>query len=149
MRRALHPIAGFVAMATIATFWLATAASEISGNPAFIALVKALIPWGFFVLVPALAMTGGTGFALSGGRRGGVLGAKLRRMPIIAANGLFVLIPSALFLAAKARNFDFDAWFVAVQTVELIAGAANLWLLALNARDGFRMTKARRAAAQR
>jgi hypothetical protein len=101
--------------------------------------VKTAIPWGFLVLVPALAATGGSGFALAKGRRGGLVGAKLRRMPFIAGNGILILIPSALFLASKARAGEFDAAFYAVQALELVAGAANLTLLGLNLRDGLKL----------
>ena len=62
-------------------------------------------------------------------------------MPIIAANGVLVLIPSALFLAWKASASAFDSAFYAVQAVELIAGAVNVTLLSLNMRDGLRMTR--------
>jgi hypothetical protein len=68
-----------------------------------------------------------------------VLGAKIKRMPLIAANGLVVLIPAALFLAFKARAAEFDTVFYAVQALELVAGAANITLLGLNLRDGLRM----------
>jgi hypothetical protein len=60
-------------------------------------------------------------------------------MPFIAGNGILVLIPSALFLAAKAGSGAFDPTFYAVQSIELLAGAANIVLLGLNMRDGLRM----------
>jgi hypothetical protein len=60
-------------------------------------------------------------------------------MPLIAANGVLVLIPSALFLAFKARAGEFDTSFYAVQALELAAGAANIALLGLNMRDGLKM----------
>jgi hypothetical protein len=71
--------------------------------------------------------------------RVGLVGAKIKRMPLIAANGILILIPSALFLAAKARAAEFDTAFYAVQALELTAGAANLVLLGLNIRDGLKM----------
>jgi hypothetical protein len=61
---------------------------------------------------PTLAAAGGSGFALAKGRRAGRVGAKIKRMPLIAANGILVLIPSALFLAFKARAAEFDAAFL-------------------------------------
>ena len=60
-------------------------------------------------------------------------------MPFIAANGLLILIPSALFLAAKARAGEFDASFDVVQALELLAGATNIALLSLNMRDGLKL----------
>lgn len=139
MLKVIHPVAGTLALLTIATFWLSTVLAELFASQAAVTAVKTAIPWGFLVLVPALAATGGSGFVLAKGRRGGVLGAKIKRMPLIAANGLVVLIPAALFLAFKARAAEFDTVFYAVQALELVAGAANITLLGCNLRDGLRM----------
>lgn len=140
MKKTIHPIAGTMALVTIATFWLATAVSEISGSTAMIIAVKSAIPWGFLLLVPCLALAGGTGVSLSKGSKAGLAGRKLKRMPFIAANGVLVLIPSALLLAMWARAGRFDTGFYLLQALELIAGAANIMLLTLNMRDGLRMT---------
>lgn len=140
MKKLIHPIAGVIAILTIATFWLSTAFSELTGSHEAVVAVKTAIPWGFVLLIPALAATGGTGFSLAKGRKAGLVGIKLKRMPLIAANGLLVLIPSALFLASKAKAGEFDTAFYVVQALELIAGAANLVLLGRNMRDGLRMT---------
>ena len=141
MSKLIHPIAGVFATGLIAVFWLSTVVVETLGTHAQIATVKLAIPWGFLLLVPALAATGGTGFIRSRGARGGLVGRKLRRMPIIAANGAIILIPAALFLARKAEAGEFDTVFYVVQAVELLAGAVNLTLLVLNMRDGLRMTR--------
>ena len=139
MIKRMHPVAGATALLTIASFWLATVLSELSGSAPAIVAVKTAIPWGFLLLVPALAMAGGSGMTLSKGRRGGLAGAKAARMPWIAANGMLVLIPSALFLAWKARQGQLDSAFYAVQALELAAGAVNVTLLSRNMRDGLRM----------
>ena len=139
MTKIVHPMAGLLAILTIATFWLSTALAEMFASQAVITTVKTAIPWGFLLLIPALAAAGGSGFALAKGRRAGLVGAKIKRMPIIAANGILVLIPSALYLASKARAGEFDTAFYAVQALELAAGAANITLLGLNMRDGLRM----------
>lgn len=139
MPKAIHPIAGALALLTILVFWVSTVVSELFGPPSAIIAVKTAIPWGLIVLVPALMAAGGSGFALSKGNSEGFSGAKRKRMPIIAANGIFILIPSALFLAFKARAGELDAIFYGVQAVELIAGAVNIALLSLNMRDGLYM----------
>jgi len=136
MTKIVHPIAGALAILTIATFWLSTALSELFGTQAVVTAVKTAIPWGFLLLIPSLAAAGGSGFGLAKGRRAGLLGAKIKRMPLIAANGILVLIPSALFLAFKAKAAEFDAVFYTVQALELAAGATNITLLGLNMRDG-------------
>jgi hypothetical protein len=140
MIKIVHRVAGAVAILTIATFWFSSLLTELFASPETVIRVKTAIPWGLLVLVPALAAAGASGFTLAKGRRGGVLGSKARRMPFIGANGLLILVPAALFLAAKARAAEFDAVFHAVQAVELVAGAANLVLLGLNVRDGLRLS---------
>ncbi|MDF0650553.1 MAG: FAD-dependent oxidoreductase [Nitrospira sp.] len=144
MIKIIHPVAGAIAMLTIAVFWLSTVFSELFGSPAIVTTVKTAIPWGFLVLIPALAATGGSGFAMAKGQRTGLFGTKLRRMPLIAANGILILIPAALFLASKARAAEFDTAFYAVQTLELAAGATNFALLGLSMRDGLNVTRWRR-----
>jgi hypothetical protein len=137
--RTIHPIAGAIALLTIGSFWIATVLSELFASEATVVAVKTAIPWGLLLLVPAIAAAGGSGFALSKGRRSGLIGAKAKRMPVIAANGILILIPAALFLAHKAASAEFDTVFYSVQAVELLAGAVNVLLLGLNMRDGLRM----------
>jgi len=143
MAKVIHPVAGAVALLTITIFWLSTVLSELFASEATVTAVKIAIPWGFLLLIPALAAAGGSGFALAKGRRAGLVGAKARRMPFIGANGILVLIPSALFLANKAGHAEFDGTFYAVQALELAAGAVNITLLGLNMRDGLTMRKGR------
>jgi hypothetical protein len=140
MTKIIHPVAGAVAIVMIATFWLSTALSELFASKAAVTAVKTTIPWGFLLLVPALMATGGSGFALAKGRRAGLVGANLKRMPLIAANGILVLIPAALFVASKARAAEFDSIFYSVQALELAVGATNLALLGLSMRDGLNLT---------
>lgn len=149
MLNRIHPVAGALALFLICSFWLATALSEAFGSRELVVSVKSAIPWGFLLLVPTLAVVSGSGFASAKGRRGGLIGAKLKRMPITAANGVFVLIPAALFLAAKARADQFDTGFYAVQAIELLAGFINMSLLGLNMRDGFKMKGRFRKGPQR
>lgn len=140
MSKTLHPLAGALALLIILTFWGATLVSEVFGQPTTVVLVKTLIPWGFLLLIPALMATGGSGFVLAGQRGGHLVDAKRRRMPVIAMNGLLILMPAALFLAFKAQAGELDAVFYAVQALELVAGAVNITLLGLNMRDGLRLT---------
>lgn len=76
---------------------------------------------------------------LAKSRKGRLVEAKKKRMPLIAANGLLVLVPCAIVLNRWAAAGSFDTTFCAVQVIELIAGATNLTLMSLNARDGMRM----------
>ena len=144
MLKTLHPIAGALALVTISSFWLSTVLTEVFAGASLVTLVKTTIPWGFLLLVPILALAGLSGFRLAGKMRGPLVAAKRRRMPIIAANGIVVLIPCALFLASKAEAGAFDASFYAVQAIELVFGAINIALMAMNMRDGLRMKGRRR-----
>lgn len=137
--RKIHPVAGGLAMGIIACFMTATILSELSGDPAAIASVKAAIAWGLIALVPAMAAAGASGFALAKTPHKGLVAAKAARMKIIAANGLLVLVPAALTLRAWAAAGAFGPAFYAVQALELCAGALNIALMAGNMRDGLRM----------
>ena len=132
----LHAAAAMTALACIAAFWLSTVLLELFAGPEAVAAVKNAILWGMAVLVPAMAVTGTTGARLARRRKGPVIATKRARMKAIAANGLVVLVPSAVFLALRADAGNFDMTFYAVQALELVAGAVNFTLMALNARAG-------------
>lgn len=140
MKSKLHGIFGAVALLCIATFWLSTVVSELFLTQASVVSVKNAILTGMWLLVPAMAATGGSGFSLAKGRRGRLVDVKMRRMKGVAANGLLVLLPSAFVLASWANAGRFDGAFYALQGVELLAGAVNIMLLLLNMRDGLRLT---------
>lgn len=139
MRRRVHPIAGVVGFVTILIFWTSTAASEMFGSVETITAVKRAIPWGLLILAPALAITGATGFRMAGVSTDPRVLRKKHRMPFIAGNGLLILVPAALYLAALASRGEFGNVFYGVQAIELVAGAINLTLMALNIRDGLRL----------
>jgi hypothetical protein len=140
MLKRIHPIAGIIGFLTILVFWTSTVASELFGSAHMVAVVKRTIPWGFLILVPALAIAGASGFRMAGGSSEPGIVSKRRRMPIVAANGLLILIPAALYLKLLAAHGEFGIPFYAVQAIELVAGAINLTLMAFNIRDGLRLT---------
>lgn len=140
----IHALAGLLATLTIATFWLSTLISELFLSPASVVWVKQQIVLGMFVLIPLLMITGGSGFSLGGKSTHPLVRQKRRRMPFIALNGMLILLPSALFLSWKAQLGEMDGGFYTVQVLELIAGAINLLLMSLNARDGIRLRSAQR-----
>ena len=139
MKSKIHAIAGMIGFFCILTFWTSTAYSELFTSHDIVAEVKAWILRGMFLLIPAMAIAGGSGMAIGGKWKSPLAIAKKKRMPIIALNGLCILLPSAVFLAYKSGAGAFDAWFYVVQVIELCAGAVNLTLMGLNIRDGLRM----------
>jgi hypothetical protein len=137
----VHFVAALLATLTIALFFGSTVVVEATGDHAAVARVKSLIVVpGLLVLVPAIAVTGSTGFVLSRGWQGPLVARKKRRMPIIAGNGLVILVPAAIVLDQWAAAEAFDARFYLMQAVELIAGGMNLTLMGLNIRDGLSLS---------
>jgi hypothetical protein len=144
MKTALHALAATLALLTVVTFLTTTAIAELFFDAPVIAAVKHAIVLGLWVLIPALAITAGTGFALGRGRTGLLVQGKRRRMPFIALNGLLGLLPAALFLHHKAQAGAFDAAFYAVQGLELVLGAVQTTLLARSFLSGLRLRQKRR-----
>jgi uncharacterized membrane protein len=141
MKAKIHAAAGAVALLAVACFWLSTAVAELFGDIETIAAVKSAVLGGMVVLIPAMALAAASGFSLGKGWRSPVVRRKKRRMQFIAANGMLVLLPSAYMLANWAEQGRFDATFVVVQLLELMAGAANIILLSLNMRDGLALRR--------
>lgn len=140
MPKFAHLLAGFLAPLCIATFFLSTLLTELFGSHAAVAQLKSLIVTpGLWIMVPLMAAAGGSGMLLARSRKGRLVEAKKKRMPLIAANGLLVLVPCAIVLNRWAVAGSFDTAFYVVQAIELVAGATNLALMGLNARDGLRM----------
>lgn len=138
--RILHIAGGMIAFITILRFIVITLGVEIFGSEADIARIKMRIVYGLAILIPAIAVAGATGFALTGPSPKGMAAVKMKRMRLIAANGILVLVPAALFLAWKAAANSFDTIFYIVQAIELVAGLVNLVLIGMNIRDGLRMS---------
>jgi len=143
MKTKIHGFFGVVALLCVLSFWVGTVVSEAFGSTADIAFVKLSILKGMGVLIPAMMLAGMSGVSMKW--KGPMVERKKRRMKIIAANGMLILLPSAFFLSNRAQQGNFDAWFYGVQLVELLAGATNLGLLSLNVRDGITSVRKRLA----
>ncbi|MCX8571891.1 MULTISPECIES: hypothetical protein [Hyphomicrobiales] len=141
MKAKVHAAAGAAALLVVGSFWLATVATELSGNLETVAMAKAGILAGMAVLIPLMIVAGASGFSLAKGWKSPGVQRKKRRMRIVAANGILVLLPSAYVLAGWAGEGRFDAAFVTVQVLELAAGAVNIALLSLNMRDGLALRR--------
>jgi hypothetical protein len=139
MKSRAHAFFGSIAMLCIFSFWTSTVISELFLSQSAIVAVKGMILQAMWILIPAMVATGGSGFFLAKGRSGRLVDSKKKRMPFIALNGLLVLLPSAIYLHAKAQSGTFDISFYGVQAVELVAGAINLWLLSKNMYDGLKL----------
>ncbi len=140
MKPVLHAASGTLAMLCIASFWVSTAVSELFLDHSAVAFVKRAIVFGLFLLVPLLILTVLTGTILGKGRKEPLIAKKTRRMRVVAANGLLVLVPAALVLNGMGAAGRFDAAFFAVQSVELAVGIVQMVLMGLNLRDGLRLS---------
>jgi len=133
----IHKLAAITATLCIALFFTSTLIVELFGSHEAIALVKSRILFpGLLVLIPAIIATGGSGFVLSKNRRSRLIHQKKKRMPMIGANGMLILIPCAIVLDKWAAVGSFGTTFYLVQSLELMAGGINLALMGFNMRDG-------------
>ncbi|MBR7001039.1 MAG: hypothetical protein IKI11_00015 [Neisseriaceae bacterium] len=139
--RQIHATAAVTAFLLIALFWISTVISEIFLSHQAVWIVKKVIVFAVFLLIAAMAITGATGFKMAGKSPNQTIVAKRRRMPMIAANGLLILLPCAFFLYSKALSGQFDGVFYAIQVVELVAGAINLFLMFKSMQDAKNIRK--------
>ena len=139
MLRRLHPIAGVIGFATILTFWLSTVTSELFGSTAVVAAVKETIPWGFLIVVPALAIAGASGFRIAGASSDPRIDEEKAPHAVHRGERSFHSHAGRALSggAGVARRVRDD--LLCVQAIELVAGAINLTLMSLNIRDGLEL----------
>ncbi len=139
----IHAVAATLALLIITTFFISTLVSELFGDKQQIVTVKTYIFYAIWLLIPLMATTGIIGNKLAPNAKSGVIGKKKKRMPFIALNGIFILIPSAIYLRSLAIVNIFDTTFYLVQALELTAGLINITLMSLNLNDGLKLRKAK------
>jgi hypothetical protein len=140
LKKFVHGFAGALAILIIFIFITATLYVEVFGNADMILQVKRKIALpGIEILVIFMLMAGGTGRSLAKTCKGRIASIKLKRMRIVAFNGIFILIPCAFILSRWAEGDPYTGRFYGVQTIELLAGSVNLAMLILNMRDGIRL----------
>ena len=137
----IHATAAIAALCMITTFFASTLVSEIFGSYLIISTVKTMILYAFWFVIPLMAIAGITGNKLASNAKGGIIGKKKKRMPFIAANGVLVLMPAAVYLESLASAGRFDTTFYIVQAIELVAGFANITLMSLNLMDGLSVSR--------
>lgn len=136
----IHKFSAIFALLLILTFFISTLMVEIFGSYGDIRLVKEYIFYALSLLIPAIITAGASGNFLAKNRKNAkIVQNKMRRMKIIAFNGIFFLVPSAVFLWYLSNQNQFGAEFVSVQVLEFVAGATNIYLMVKNARDGLRL----------
>ena len=132
----IHLAAAVGAVAMIVTFLISSAVTELIGTAGQVHTLRHDIMLGLPLLIACLATVALTGRRLGGRSKAPVVRRKQRRMQLIAAAGLVVLVPCAVVLNYRAMG--------ALEITELVAGTLNLTLLGLNFRDGRSLTRRRR-----
>lgn len=140
----IHKISAATAFILVFSFFSSSLLVELFGDHQAILLVKTVILYAIVLLIFAMALTGITGAKMAPKAKSGPIGSKKKRMPFIAANGLLILVPAAIYLQHLASTEQFSSLFYTVQAIELIVGAINLTLMSLNIRDGRKLTRSRR-----
>ena len=137
----VHLAAAVGAVAVIVTFLVSSAVTELIGTAGTVHALRHGIVLGLPLLIACLATVALTGRCLGGKSRAPVVRRKRRRMQLIAAVGLVVLVPCAVVLNYQA--------IPALEIAELAAGGLNLALLVLNFRDGRALARLRAARGPR
>jgi hypothetical protein len=141
-----HLAAAVGAVALIATFLVSSAVTEVIGNAGDVHSLGQWIVFGLPALIACLATAALSGRRLAGKSRAKVLRRKQRRMQIVAAAGIVVLVPCALILDDLSAGASASSVVTALEITEILAGALNLTLLVLNFRDGRGLTRPRKPA---
>ncbi len=139
----IHRAGAVGALAVISAFLLSASVTEMAGDAGAAHLLRHVIVFGLPLLIGCLVTAALTGRHLAGRSRAAVIRRKQRRMQLVAAAGVTVLIPCALMLNYLAGP---RSLITCLEIAELLAGTVNLSLLALNFRDGRRLSRGRRSA---
>ena len=142
----IHLAGAVGALAIIAAFLASSTVIELSGSPGDVRVLRHVILIGLPLLIGSMAAAGLTGRSLAGRSRAAVVRRKQRRLQIVAAAGLLVLIPCAVILNFLAGSAHAGVLPGALEITEIVAGGVNLALLALNFRDGRGLTRRRGSA---
>ncbi len=139
----IHLAAAVGALALIATFLVSSAVTELTGSAGDVHSLRQRIVLGLPLLIGCLAAAALTGRRLARNSRAAVIRRKQRRMQVVAAIGIIMLVPCALILDARTAGASAGSVVIALEIAETLAGALNLTLLLLNFRDGRGITRRR------
>ncbi|WNG34358.1 hypothetical protein F0U61_12490 [Archangium violaceum] len=140
MKNRIHAILGTTALLGIMSFFITTSIVELSGRTDWILAAKRYIAYALIFMVPCMIATAAVGRSLAANRASALIQRKQARMRFIALNGFLVLTPLAITLYVLALRGAFGPLFVVLQSVEILAGATNIYLLTLMMRDGFNLS---------
>jgi hypothetical protein len=139
----VHLAAAAGALAVISAFLVSSVVTELVGSPGDVRVLRHGILLGLPLLIGCLAAAALTSRRMAGRSRVPVVRRKQRRMQVVAALGLVVLVPCAVALDYLAGSAAAGSLASVLEITEILAGGVNLALLALNFRDGRGLTRRR------
>ncbi|WP_353433015.1 hypothetical protein [Polynucleobacter sp. MWH-UH23A] len=140
MKTMLHASAGIFAIFCLLAFLSAILVSEIYYAPQDVIAVQKTILQAMWAYIPLILFAGAIGYELGNERKGNIVQAKKRRMTAICLISIFLLFPSVFVLATQSADDIRNTVFYGLEAFELVLMAFVVILLALNARDGSRLT---------
>ncbi|MGV0963803.1 MAG: hypothetical protein ACOYBT_07940 [Polynucleobacter sp.] len=140
MKTLLHASAGISAAFLLLVFFSATLAAEFYYSPDDVIAVQQSILQAMWAYIPLILLAGGIGYALGSERKGNIVEVKKRRMLAIILVSIFLLFPSIYALANQTADYVRNVVFYGIEVFELIVTALLMILLALNVRDGAKLT---------
>lgn len=141
MKHRLHKLSLLGALGLIGAFFLSSVTVELFGSYEAVVVVKRSIWYGIFILIPLMAVAGITGNLLAKGKENPLINGKKRRMPLIALNGMIVLVPAAYWLDTLASQGAFGPVFYSLQGIELLFGGINIYLMTKSAKAGKKLAE--------
>lgn len=135
----IHLSATVIATLTIAFFFVSSATAEIIGDETIIKDVKEVILFSLPVMIVTMPVLGITGNKLANNSKSPIVEGKMRRMKLIAANGL-VLTLLACLLYYRSHYVAIDSVFLKMQLGELAFGFVNLFLIGMNIKGGLQLS---------
>lgn len=138
-----HITATVIAVITIGSFFSFSLIAEIIGENLFIKQVKTGILYSLPILLIVMPVLGISGKKLAGNSTNPMILKKMKRMKIIAINGL-VLISLAIYLYYHAIYKTIDTTFLFIQLAELLIGALNLAMITMNIKTGLKLSERRK-----
>ena len=140
MKTLLHASAGIFAAFFLLVFFSATLVADLYYSANDVIAVQQSILQAMWVYIPLILVAGGIGYMLGNERKGNIVEAKKRRMLAIILVSIFLLFPSVYVLASQTADYVRNAVFFGIEVLELIVTALLMILLALNVRDGAKLT---------
>lgn len=131
----IHVVASLLALLTVFTFFTSTVIIEITSSVEQIAGLKERIFFALPLMLLTMPVVGLSGKKLAGRSKSPIVNRKMKRMKLVAINGMLLIILATL-LYVLSRDLQLGTTFYLLQGLELLLGGVNISLMILSVRDG-------------